>query len=99
MKTNFFNFQEEELTDDPIWLEPSTNEVGWAFLPVINQLANDLNSWNYDNPEMQLGNKMYPGEGWCNPVIPHAKWHLETSIALTDFTFLTEELYKIFNNA
>ena len=42
---------------------------------------------------------MYPGEGWCNPVIPHAKWHLETSIALTDFTFLTEELYKIFNKA
>ena len=45
---------------------------------------------------MQLGNNMYPGEEWCNPIIPHAKWHLETSIALTDFTFLTEELYRIF---
>ena len=96
-KVNFF--QEEELTDDPIWLEPSTNEVGWAFLPVINQLANDLISWTHNNPEMQLGNNMYPGEEWCNPIIPHAKWHLETSIALTDFTFLTEELYRIFNKA
>ena len=46
---------------------------------------------------MQLGINMYPGEKWCNPVIPHAKWHLQTSIALTDLTFLTDEMYRIFS--
>ena len=82
---------------DPIWLQPSTNEVGAAFLPVINQAVNAYNSWNYSDAEMQLGINMYPGEGWCNPLIPHAKWHLQTGIALTDFTFLTDELYRIFS--
>lgn len=51
---------------------------------------------------MQAGINMYPGEAWCNPVIPHAKWHVETSIALTDFVFLSDELYRIlgkYNNA
>ena len=81
---------------DDYWLQPSTNEVGAAFLPVLNQALNGINSWNYSNANMQLGINMYPGEKWCNPVIPHAKWHLETSIALTDFAFLTEELYRIF---
>ena len=83
--------------NDPIWLQPSTNEVGAAFLPVINQAMNSYNSWNYSDAEMQLGINMYPGEGWCNPLIPHAKWHLQTGIALTDFTFLSDELYRIFS--
>ena len=83
--------------NDPIWLQPSTNEVGAAFLPVINQAMNGYNSWNYSDTEMQLGINMYPGEGWCNPLIPHAKWHLQTGIALTDFTFLSDELYRIFS--
>ena len=51
----------------------------------------------YDRSDavMQAGVNMYPGETWCNPVIPHAKWHVETSIALTDFVFLSDELYRI----
>ena len=64
-------------------------------LPVVNAAANELNSWSYNDALMQSGINMYPGEAWCNPVIPHAKWHLQTSIALTDFTFLTDELFKV----
>ena len=85
------------MTQDETWLQPGTNEVGMAFLPVLNQIANDLNSWKYSNWDMQLGINMYPGELWCNPVIPHAKWHLETGIALTDFSFLSDELYRLFS--
>jgi len=92
-----FLWQEQFLVNDPIWLQPSTNEVGAAFLPVINQAMNGYNSWNYSDTEMQLGINMYPGEAWCNPLIPHAKWHLQTGIALTDFTFLSDELYRIFS--
>jgi hypothetical protein len=35
-------------------------------------------------------------QDWCAVASPHAKWHLETSIALVDFVFLAEELNKIF---
>jgi len=36
-----------------------------------------------------------PGEEWCNPLIPHAKWHVETGIALVDFVFLSDEINRI----
>ena len=99
MHTYYHFLKEEVLTQDDYWLQPSTNQVGWAFLPVINQEVNTLNSWTYSNADMQLGINMYPGEVWCNPVIPHAKWHLETGIALTDFSFLSDELYRIFTKS
>ena len=71
MHTYYYSLKEEVLTQDDYWLQPSTNQVGWAFLPVINQEVNTLNSWTYSNADMQLGINMYPGEVWCNPVIPH----------------------------
>ena len=58
-------------------------------------LPNFYNFFLYSDAVMQAGINMYPGETWCNPVIPHAKWHVETSIALTDFVFLSDELYRI----
>ena len=84
------------MTQDDTWLQPTTNELGMIFLPIVNAIGNNFNSWNYSDPLMQSGINMYPGAEWCNLVIPHAKWHLETSIALTDFTFLSDELYRIF---
>ena len=84
------------MTQDDTWLQPSTNVIGTLLLPVVNAAANELNSWSYVDRLMQSGLHMYPGEDWCNPVIPHAKWHVETSIALTDFSFLSDELYQIF---
>ena len=88
-------FQEEVLTQDDTFLQPATNELGMLALPIINGEANALNSFEYSDKLMQSGINMYPGEEWCNLVIPHAKWHLETGIALTDFTFLSDELYRI----
>ena len=89
-------FKEQVLTQDDTFLQPSTNAMGTLLLPVVNAAANGLNSWSYTDTLMQSGLQMYPGEDWCNPAIPHAKWHVETAIALTDFTFLSDELYQIF---
>ena len=75
------------MTQDDTWLQPTTNELGMIFLPIVNFAGNELNNWTYTDMLMQSGINMYPGEEWCNLVMPHAKWHLETSIALTDFTF------------
>jgi hypothetical protein len=66
-------------------------------IPVVNAAANELNNFTYSDHQMQAGLHMYPGEAWCNMVIPHAKWHVETGIALTDFVFLTDEMYRLMN--
>merc|ERR1712241_110886 len=90
-----FLWQEEVLTQDDFWLQPSTNEIGTYVLPLVNGLANQLNNFTYSDAVMQTGINLYPGETWCNPVIPHAKWHVETSIALTDFVFLSDEMFRL----
>jgi len=92
-----FLWQEEVLTQDDFWLQPSTNAIGTLVLPLVNNLANQLNNFTYSDSNMQAGINMYPGETWCNPVIPHAKWHVETSIALTDFVHLSDEMFRILN--
>ena len=84
------------LTTDDIWLQPVTNEIGTIVLPLLNAAANQLNNFTYSNMQMQSGINMYPGEEWCNLIIPHAKWHLQTGIALTDFAFLSDEVHRIF---
>ena len=91
-----FLWQEKALTQDDTFLQPSVNALGTFLLPLVNAVGNNLNDYTYSDDMMQSGLKMYPGENWCNPVIPHAKWHVETSIALTDFTFLSDDLYHIF---
>ena len=83
------------LTHDDFWLQPITNEIGALILPLVNGLANQLNNFTYTDSAMQNGINLYPGETWCNPVQPHAKWHLETSIALTDFLFHSDEMFRI----
>ena len=91
--------KEEVLTQDDFFLKPSVNQAGMLFLPVLNEAMNGLNSWDYHNPKLQRGINIYPGEKWCNPVIPHAKWHLQTGVALTDFSFLSDELYMLLSAA
>lgn len=93
-----FLWQEEALAgaDNEIWFQPLTNQIGTIVLPLVNNLANALNNFTYtDAVDMQAGHNMYPGESWCNPVIPHAKWHVETAIALTDFVFHSDEMFRI----
>merc|ERR1711935_233161 len=93
-----FLWQEQALSgaDADIWFQPITNQIGTVVLPLVNNLANALNNFTYSNAvDMQAGINMYPGELWCNPVIPHPKWHVQTSIALLDFTFHADEMFRI----
>ena len=70
-------------------------QIGTMLLPHWNDFATSFTTFTYSSPSFQHGVNFYPGEEWCNPVIPHAKWHVETSIALTDFVFLSDEINRI----
>ncbi len=69
-------------------------------MPVVNGFVND-NLLNPDyfphyNLDLQDGVDVYPGELDCNPApLPHAKWHLQTGIALVDFAHLSNLLNKV----
>ena len=78
------------------------NEIGWEMLPELNAKANEfmgINSNMFYNKNLQNGTGIYPGEEWCNPSIPHCKWHLQTGIALVDFAFLMDWCYQIIYDA
>ncbi len=95
---NFFSLQEQFFPDAEVLFSPLGNRVGAALLPVLNTLINDLflpeEDFPHHNPDLQLGVGVYPGEGWCNPApLPHAKWHLQTGIALVDFAHLADLLH------
>ena len=77
-------------------IEPWFNLLGDKALPLVNDAANELLRYKYFNPDFQHGKGLYPGEEWCNPKIPHAKWHVEVAIALNDLTFLADEFSAIF---
>ena len=68
---------------------PAVNEAGAAFLPELNMFANNLNLWDLNVMEVQLG-AGYPGSVRCNNVIPHAKWHLEIAADMADMTRLVD---------
>ena len=80
---------------------PEGNEQGWALLPILNDAVNENllgtnSTTDYFNPNLQHGVGIYPGEEWCNPgVYPHAKWHLQTGIALVDFTNMMDKTLGI----
>ncbi len=62
------------------------NALGNSFLP-------EEGFPHYD-PDLQEGINVYPGEEWCDPTaLPHAKWHLQTGIALADFMHLADLLH------
>lgn len=90
-----FLWQEEILTDNPIFLNSTVNEWGWEHLPVFNTLLNQHNTYEYFDLDFQNGTDIYPGDFWCNPDIPHAKWHLESAIGLLDLTYLVDRMYTI----
>ena len=92
-----FLWQEEVLTDNPIFLSPVVNKLGMDLLPEFNGKLNEKNSFNYFEENFQNGVNIYPGDEWCNPVGPHAKWHLESALGLLDLTYLGDEMYTIFS--
>ncbi len=87
--------QEEILGNNTFILSPEGNEIGAALLPIVNTQLNKLTDIEYYDPAFQLGRNIYPGEDWCNPLIPHAKWHLQTGVGLFDLVVLTDEMYKL----
>ena len=75
-------------------LTPEANEAGAAFTPKLNAFANNLTRWDLTVEELQLGGG-YPGSVGCNNVIPHAKWHAQTSAALSDMMKLMDFVLKL----
>ena len=90
-----FLWQEQVLTSNSMFLDPSVNEKGWEMLPLVNQFANTYNTFEYYDLDYQNGINIYPGEEWCNPVFAHAKWHLESSLGLLDLVYLGDEMLGI----
>ena len=75
-------------------LTPEANAFGAALLPHINAYANNLTSWDHYVEDVQMGTG-YPGSGWCNDIIPHAKWHVQTAAALGDVARLMDEVLRL----
>ena len=87
-----------ELTDNDFFLDPKVNEIGAALLPIVNVLATQLTTFEYSSNHFVTGADFYPGQDGCSAWDPHSKWHLETGVALVDFVFLSDELYRLLNN-
>ena len=75
-------------------LTPEANAFGAALLPHVNNLGNNLTSWSLHVSDIQGGGG-YPGSWWCNDIIPHAKWHVETAAALADVARLGDMVHRI----
>lgn len=93
-----FVWQEQVLSDNPEILDPDFNALGWAYLPKLNTWANSLNTFEYFEQDFQNGTNIYPGDDWCNPTWPHAKWHLESAIGLLDLFYLGDEINRLLSN-
>ena len=86
-----------ELTDNDFFLDPKVNEIGAALLPIVNVLATQLTTFEYSSNTFVTGDGFYPGQHDCSAWDPHSKWHLETGVALVDFVFLSDEMYRLLN--
>ena len=93
-----FILQEQVLTPDtaPFVINPKVDELGSFLLPLLNNfVSTDIETFKYSDPDFVKGNNFYPGLENCK-WDPHAKWHLQTSIALTDFIFLSDQMHQLF---
>ena len=77
-----------------------TNEIGYEIIPLINDLANTLSSFQLGDTDFQEGKNLYPGEEVCNKGgnkgdNPHPKWHVEMAILLPDVIYLADEIHRI----
>jgi len=80
-----------------IILDPMVNEYGSMFLPTFNSWISWLEAKNmaYSDPNFGTGKNFYPGENIDCKWDPHAKWHMQTSIALTDFIFFADQFHGL----
>ena len=74
---------------------PGLNKLGAVLLPIINDMATDMNTFIYYDQYYQHGNNFYPGEDICNDWNPHTRWHLETAIGLPDLVYLADEMHRL----
>jgi len=84
-----FVWQEDVIDFGGANLTPEANAAGAAALPYINEFANMETSWSLHLQDVQVG-EGYPGWQVCNPIIPHAKWHVQTAAALGDVARLMD---------
>ena len=49
----------------------------------------------YPKWTFQEGRDIYPGDVWCNPQIPHAKWHLQSGVGLLDLVYICDNVLKL----
>ena len=94
---------QEKVVKKSLLLQPFIVHLGGKFLPMINDLASTLTSFEYSSPAFQTGKNFYPGQetwlnkGGCDAWNAHAKWHLQSGIALPDFAFVFDEVYRLIN--
>jgi len=90
-----FLWQEYALTDAEIFLDPEVNQLGYTFMVSINKFADFLTDFPMLDAGLQKGVGIYPGEGWCMPWCPHAKWHVESANGLMDLMLLADNVFKL----
>jgi len=90
-----FLWQEYVLTDADIFLDPEVNQLGFTFMVTVNQIANFLTSFPILDASLQAGIGIYPGEEWCMPQEPHAKWHVESANGLMDLMLLADHVFML----
>jgi len=90
-----FLWQEYALTDADIFLDPEVNQLGYTFMVSVNKFADFLTDFPMLDADLQKGSGIYPGEEWCNPQEPHAKWHVESANGLMDLMMLADNVFKL----
>jgi hypothetical protein len=90
-----FLWQEYALTDADIFLDPEVNQLGYTFMVSVNKFADFLTDFPMLDADLQKGSGIYPGEDWCNPQEPHAKWHVESANGLMDLMMLADNVFKL----
>ena len=53
-----FLWQEEFLVDNPTFLDPDANALGNAYLPTVNDFANNLNNFPQYDMDLQVCNNI-----------------------------------------
>ena len=72
--------------------------AGYDFIPLLNQLANSLTSFNHTNIDFQSAINFHPGQIACGKEThTHSKWHIQSGIALLDLALIADEFYRIMN--
>jgi len=99
LKLGYAFLWQEQAVPLEILLKPKINEIGTMLLPTVNEFATGLTTFEHSSPDFQHGINFFPGQGWCNPVNSHSKWHLETGIALPDLAFLFDEIHRLIGDA